>query len=90
MLIGKQVDRLVAKGMRLTDVYLPFLITETLTPAVMLTENGTTRPITTRDRGGGEFCLGRFTFTAEGIDPAKKYRLFANTGAVELFNHSMA
>ena len=83
MLIGKQVDRLVAKVMRLTDVYLPFLITETVTPAVTLTENGVTRPIATGESWGGEFCLGRFAFTAEGIDPAKKYRLFANTGAVE-------
>ena len=83
MLVGKQVDRLVAKVMRLTDVYLPFLITETITPAVTLTENGSSRPVADGDRWGGEFCVSRFSFTAEGIDPTKKYRLFANTGAVE-------
>ena len=83
MLIGKQMDRLVAKVMRLTDVYLPFLVAETVTPAVTLTENGVSRPVAKGERWGGEFCLARFSFTAEGIDPAKKYRLFANTGAVE-------
>jgi len=83
MLIGKQVDRLVAKVMRLTDVYLPFLISETVMPEVTLTENGKTRVMAAGDRWGGEFCIGRFQFTAKNIDPAKKYRLFANTGAVE-------
>lgn len=83
MLIGKQVDRLVAKVMRLTDVYLPFLITQTITPEVTLTEKGVSRPVTQGDRWGGEFCVGRFSFVARDIDPEKKYRLFANTGAVE-------
>jgi len=83
MLLGKQVDRLVAKVMRLTDVYRPFLIAQTITPAVTLTENGTSRPVVQGDRWGGEFCVSRFSFTAEGIEPGKKYRLFADTGAVE-------
>ena len=83
MLIGKQVDRLVAKVMRLTEVYEPFLITETVMPEVTLTENGVSRPVAAGDRWGGEFCLGKFHFTAEGIAPGKKYRLFADTGAVE-------
>lgn len=83
MLIGKQVDRLVAKVMRLTDVYLPFLITETIMPDVTLTENGISRPVSQGDRWGGEFCVGQFRFTAKRIAPNKKYRLFANTGAVE-------
>ena len=46
MLIGKQVDRLVAKVMRLMDVYQPFLITKTILPEVTLTENGSSRVIT--------------------------------------------
>lgn len=83
MLIGKQVDRLVAKVMRLTDVYLPFLIDETIIPEVMLTENGISRSVARGDAWGGEFCVSRFSFVAQGIDPNKKYRLFANTGAVE-------
>lgn len=83
MLIGKQIDRLVAKVMRLTEVYNPFLISETVMPEVTITENGTTRPVAEGDNWGGEFCLAQFRFTAKGIDPAKKYRLFANTGAVE-------
>ncbi len=83
MLIGKQVDRLVAKVMRLTDVYAPFLIRETLTPEVTVTENGVTRPVAEGDRWGGEFCVAQFRFTAKCIDPTKKYRLFANTGGVE-------
>lgn len=83
MLIGKQVDRLVAKVMRLTDVYASFLIRQTLTPEVTITEKGSTRPVAEGDRWGGEFCVARFRFTAKGIDPTKKYRLFANTGAVE-------
>lgn len=83
MLIGKQVDRLVAKVMRLTDVYAPFLVCQILTPEVTITENGDTRPVAEGDSWGGEFCLAQFRFTARGIDPAKKYRLFANTGAVE-------
>lgn len=83
MLIGKQVDRLVAKVMRLTEVYEPFLITETVLPAVTLTENGVSRPVAAGDRWGGEFCLGKFSFTAAGIAAGKKYRLFADTGAVE-------
>ena len=83
MLIGKQVDRLVAKVMRLTDVYLPFLITETVLPEVTLTENGESRSIVRGDAWGGEFCVSRFSFTAKGVDPNKKYRIFANTGAVE-------
>ena len=83
MLIGKQVDRLVAKVMRLNQVYEPFLITEVLSPAVTVTENGITRPIAEGDSWGGEFQVSRFSFTAQGIDPQKKYRLFADTGAVE-------
>jgi hypothetical protein len=83
MLIGKQVDRLVAKVMRLGQVYDPFLITEILRPAVTVTENGLTRPISEGDSWGGEFQVSRFSFTANGIDPHKKYRLFADTGAVE-------
>ena len=83
MLIGKQVDRLVAKVMRLTDVYRPFLITETILPEVLLTEKGTTRPVTNGDAWGGEFCVSRFHFVAKGIERGKKYRLFADTGAVE-------
>ena len=83
MLIGKQVDRLVAKVMRLGTVYEPFLITEILSPSVTLTENGVSRPITAGDSWGGEFCVSRFSFTAQGITPGKKYRLFADTGAVE-------
>ena len=83
MLIGKQVDRLVAKVMRLTDVYLPFLITETVLPEVTLTENGESRSIVRGDAWGGEFCVSRFSFTAKDVDPNKKYRIFANTGAVE-------
>ena len=83
MLIGKQVDRLVAKVMRLTSVYEPFLITETITPEVLLTEKGTTRTVVQGDAWGGEFCVGRFHFIANGLETGKKYRLFANTGAVE-------
>lgn len=83
MLIGKQVDRLVAKVMRLTEVYRPFLIRETIEPEVTLTENGITRPVKAGDRWGGEFCVGKFQFTAKGIEQGKKYRLFADTGAVE-------
>ncbi|MBE6978245.1 MAG: alpha-mannosidase [Ruminococcaceae bacterium] len=83
MLIGKQVDRLVAKVMRLAEVYQPFLITQTLAPQVTLTENGITRPVQKGDHWGGEFQMGRFQFVAEGLEPGKKYRLFANTGAVE-------
>lgn len=83
MLIGKQVDRLVAKVMRLGDVYQPFLIKQTLNPVIMLEENGVSRPVVRGDRWGGEFCVGRFWFTAEGLEEGKKYRLFANTGAVE-------
>ena len=83
MLIGKQVDRLVAKVMRLTEVYQPFLITERIAPRVMLTENGSTRPVQKGDRWGGEFQVSRFSFKADGIENGKKYRLFANTGAVE-------
>ena len=83
MLIGKQVDRLVAKVMRLGDVYQPFLITQTLHPRVTLTEKGQTRPVHTGDSWGGEFQMGRFQFVAEGLESGKKYRLFANTGAVE-------
>ena len=83
MLIGKQVDRLVAKVMRLTEVYRPFLITETILPAVTVTEQGTTRPIAKGDAWGGEFCVSRFTFVAQDIAEGKKYRLFADTGAVE-------
>lgn len=83
MLIGKQVDRLAAKVMRLTDVYLPFLISETVTPEVVITENGVSRPVAPGDCWGGEFCLAQFRFTAKGIHPGKKYRLFADTGAVE-------
>lgn len=83
MLIGKQVDRLVAKVMRLTEVYRPFLIRETLEPEVSITEKGQTRPIKEGDAWGGEFCVGTFCFTAQNIDPTKKYRIFADTGAVE-------
>ena len=73
MLIGKQVDRLVAKVMRLTEVYQPFLITESLAPQVMLTENGSTRPVQKGDRWGGEFQVSRFSFKADGIENGKKY-----------------
>ena len=83
MLIGKQVDRLVLKVMRLGEVYRPFLIEEQVMPAVTVTENGVSRPIKAGDSWGGEFCVSRFSFTARGIDPNKKYRLFADTGAVE-------
>ena len=44
MLIGKQVDRLVAKVMRLGTVYEPFLITEILSPSVTLTETASAGP----------------------------------------------
>ena len=83
MLIGKQVDRLVAKVMRLNDVYQPFLITQTITPEVTLTEKGQTRVIHDGDSWGEEFCIGRFGFVAKGLEAGKKYRLFADTGAVE-------
>ena len=83
MLQGKQVDRLVAKVMRLVEVYRPFLIRETLTPAVTLTEGGVTRPVQPGDKWGGAFRVGQFRFTAEGIRAGEKYRLFADTGAVE-------
>ena len=83
MLIGKQVDRLVAKVMRLMDVYQPFLITKTILPEVTLTENGSSRVITKGESWGGEFCVSRFQFTADEIEDGKKYRLFADTGAVE-------
>ena len=83
MLIGKQVDRLVAKVMRLTDVYRPFLIAETLLPEVNVTEQGITRPIVKGDSWGGEFCVSRFSFVAKNIEEGKQYRLFADTGAVE-------
>ncbi len=83
MLVGKQVDRLVAKVMRLTEVYRPFLIQETILPQVFLQGGGGQRPMHSGDRWGGEFEIGRFAFRAEGIEPDKKYRLFADTGAVE-------
>ena len=83
MLIGKQVDRLTAKVMRLGEVYRPFLIRETVLPKVTVTENGTEREIAAGDRWGGEFCVARFSFCAEGIKPGKRYRLYADTGAVE-------
>ena len=83
MLIGKQIDRLVAKVMRLGDVYRPFLITQTIHPEVTLEEDGIRRSVTKGDHWGGEFRVGRFRFTAEGLEAGKKYRLFANTGAVE-------
>ena len=83
MLIGKQVDRLVLKVMRLAEVYRPFLISEQVLPEVMLTEKGVSRTVKTGDSWGGEFCVSRFSFVAKGIEPGKKYRLFADTGAVE-------
>ena len=49
MLVGKQVDRLVLKVMRLADVYRPFLISEQVLPEVTLTENGVSRTVKTGD-----------------------------------------
>ena len=66
MLIGKQVDRLTAKVMRLGEVYRPFLIRETVLPKVTVTENGTEREIAAGDRWAGEFCVARFSFCADG------------------------
>ncbi len=83
MLIGKQVDRLVAKVMRLTEVYAPFLIRKRLQPQVWLEENGGRRLISAGDSWGGEFRVCRFGFTATGLEAGKQYRLFADTGAVE-------
>lgn len=83
MLIGKQVDRLVAKVMRLTEVYASFIIKERLQPQVWLEENGIRRSMAAGDRWGEEFKVGRFGFVAEGLEEGKKYRLFADTGAVE-------
>lgn len=83
MLIGKQVDRLVAKVSRLTEVYRPFLVTQVIEPEVTITEKGQTRSVSEGDSWGGEFCVAQFRFTAKNIEPQKKYRLFADTGAVE-------
>ncbi len=83
MLSGKQVDRLVAKIMRLDQVYGSFLVEETITPPVTISDRGGTRPIAAGDTWGEEFRAADFTFTAQGLEPGKKYRLFAETGAVE-------
>ncbi len=83
MLIGKQVDRMVAKVMRMDQVYAPFLIEKTLYPSVWLEKNGERLPASEGLRWGGEFQVGHFGFTAEGLEAGEKYRLFADTGAVE-------
>lgn len=50
MLQGKQIDRMVAKVMRLGEVYSPYLIEERITPQVYITENGKTRAISAGDK----------------------------------------
>ncbi len=83
MLLGKQVDRMVAKIMRLEQVYSPFLVEKIITPQVMISDDHGTRPIASGDTWGSDFQVARFHFTAEGLEPGKQYRLFADTGAVE-------
>lgn len=83
MLVGKQVDRMVLKVMRLAQVYDPFLVKEVISPAVTITEKGTSRVITQGALWGEAFGVAKFSFTAQGLAPTKKYRLFADTGATE-------
>ena len=82
MLQGKQIDRMVAKVMRLGEVYSPYLIEERITPQVYITENGKTRAISAGDKWGGEFRCATFTFTVPALGPFKYY-VCADTGAPE-------
>lgn len=82
MLQGKQIDRMVAKVMRLGEVYSPYLIEERITPQVYITENGKTRAISAGDKWGGEFRCATFTFTVPVLGPFKYY-VCADTGAPE-------
>lgn len=83
MLQGKQVDRLAAKVMRLTEVYEPFLIEEEITPQIFMKENSSVRPIEKGDRWGGEFRCADFEFTVPSVRKDRKYYLCAETGGVE-------
>ncbi len=83
MLQYRQIDRMVEKVKRLGDVYEPFLVAETVSPNVCILKAGEWRPIKRGDKWGKDFACGEFAFTAEGLDPKKKYYLYANTGGVE-------
>lgn len=83
MLQGKQTDRLTAKIMRLGEVYGRYLIESEINFDVYITENSATRPVKTGDSWGGEFCCADFSFTVPKLEHGKRYRLVAETGAVE-------
>ena len=83
LLQSKQIDRTVAKVMRLKDVYLPRLVTSETEQSVSVVLNGKRIPATSGLNWGKEFAYATFSFEARGVERGKKYYLVAETGGTE-------
>lgn len=83
MLLGKQIDKTVAKVSRMIDVYEPFLVEETIDQQVFCDFDGKTKEFFGGELWGRDFACATFFFYARNIDEGQTYHLFAETGGVE-------
>lgn len=83
MLQGKQVDRLVAKVMRLGDVYEQLVVRKEVPQKVFVTTNNSTQEAHCGLQWGNDFTYADFWFEVQGVEENQFYCLLAETGGTE-------
>lgn len=75
MLQGKQVDRLVAKVMRLGDVYGQLVVRKEVPQKVFITTNNSTQEAHDGLQWGSDFTYADFWFEVQGVEENQFYCL---------------
>ena len=78
MLQGKQVDRLVAKVMRLGDVYGQLIVRKEVPQKVFVTTNNSTQEAHGGLQWGSDFTYADFWFEVQGVEENQFYCLSPN------------
>lgn len=83
MLLGKQIDRTVAKVARLGEVYNKYLTEHVVSAQVFWRKGQDLCAISCGQAWGADFAYATFECVAQGLDESRRYYLSADTGATE-------